>query len=149
MDAIILCNAALQCCQLAGERARTPLTATWLLWMERPNGPMTQSQRNKTRGYTMNFCSLLLPFAKLVQRDRLLQDEEVQLLPLLSLLIFDEFCLFCYVSMQRWMDFQWILMSSKPLSPKCSLGPRSLEAPSWKVPSPQSRVFSHGSKWLK
>lgn len=42
----------------------------------------------------MNFCSLLLPFAKLVQRDRLLQDEEVQLLPLLSLLIFDEFCLF-------------------------------------------------------
>ena len=145
MDAIILCNAAIRCCQLAGERARTPLTATWLLWMERSNGPMTQSQRKTTRGYTMKFCSLLLPFAKLIQRDRLLQNKD---LSLLSLLIFDEFCLFFHDSMQRWMDFQWILMSSKSLSPKCSLGPRSLEAPSWKVPSPQSRVFSHGSKWL-
>lgn len=90
----------------------------------------------------MNMCSLLLPFAKLVQRDRLLQDTEVQ-----HFVTFDEFCLFIHDSMQRWMDFQWILMSSKSLSPKCSLGPRSLEAPSWKVPIPQSRVFSNGSKW--
>ena len=50
------CNAALQCCQLAGERARTSLTATWLLWMERPNGSMTQSHRRKSRGQIMNFC---------------------------------------------------------------------------------------------